>query len=343
VPRAELHAAVHFLRHTAIDEGVKVDMHIDNAYVVDALHSFVSGWRPTAQTTNGDLWADLLDDSRGTAYLTSGKVQVFKIKAHLSLPEALARGYSKLAWQANRVADELAEQGARRSAHSAGDQQLVAQLDRAAGQVVRRLQAVARFVLENRRPFEKVVRAPQKPLRRRLADAGEASGHELKFSAGVRCTKCRQHSRMKPALTGWATVQCPGPGARHGHAVQCIRGLTFCTTCGHWASLSGASSRGMHRKCTGQATKRGSELLTRLASQPPKLPDLHGRKTWPDGTPADSSAALAAAGCKRRATGVPSTVPSRQESSGHQVNSFVNLRLKAVYDRVRARSKGKQP
>jgi hypothetical protein len=148
---------------------------------------------------------------------------------------------------------------------------------------------------------------------------------------------------MKPALMGWATVQCPGPGARHGHAVQCIRGLTFCTTCGHWASLSGASSRGMHRTCTGQATKRGRELLTRLANQPPKLPDLHGRKAWPDGTPADPPAALAAAGRKRRATGVPSTMPLCQKSSNSQVNSFVNPRLMAVYARVRARSQGKQP
>jgi hypothetical protein len=214
--------------------------------------------------------------------------------------------------------------------------QVVRQLDAVGRVVVRRLLAVARYVFEHKQPEVKVARATRVPLRRRVVEAGKASGHVLRFSAGVVCTQCRQSSRMKQALTSWAVAQCPGPGKKHGHTVQCYRGLCFCTACGQWAGLSGASSRGIHKACTGQATKRGKELLARMACDPPRLPDLHGRRAWPDGTPADPPAALAAAvGRQRRGAGVPSI-------AAHPATTVMsNSRMQAVLARVRAREQGR--
>jgi hypothetical protein len=77
------------------------------------------------------------------------------------------------------------------------------------------------------------------PIRRRVQDVGSSSGHILFYSAGVGCKSCRQHSRMKTALTGWATQRCPGPGVRLGHAMRQVHGLAFCAVCGGWATLGG--------------------------------------------------------------------------------------------------------
>jgi ribonuclease HI len=329
VPRAELHAAIHFLRHVILSDGVQVELHIDNSYVVSSFHNLAAGWRPAARTTHGDLWADLLEHARGLGYVVSGRVQVHKIKSHVTLSEALARGHSKLAWQANRQADALADEAARMSAYTDGDIAVVCKLDAVAKLVVRRLIAVVRFVVANRAPLARQERRSTVPLRRRVQEAGNRSGHMLHFSAGVGCKSCRQHTRMRPALTGWVVQQCPGPGTQHGHCMRTIRGLSFCVVCGHWAITTGrgGSSRGLNKTCTGRATKRGRELLARLECQPPKLPDLHGRRVWPDGTPADPPTALAAAGRKRRVVGVPSPPPP----------PILNSRIQAVFDRIRAR------
>jgi ribonuclease HI len=358
VPRAELHAVIHFLRHVEILEGVSVEVHIDNAYVVNSFHQFVAGWRPTPRTLHGDLWADLVEDTRGFEYVLSGRVKAFKVKAHLSLQEALARGHSKLAWLANKMADELADKGARSSAFSAGDVQLVCRLDTAALLVVRRLHAVARYVVEHREPPVKTTRAVHVPLRRRVEAAGRQAGHILYFSAGVGCKQCRSRSRMRTALATWAVKPCPGPGSQHGHRMQTVHGLWFCTVCGRWAIATGAGSRGIHQQCPGFAAKRGGELLSRMACNPPKLPDLHGRKLWPDGTPPAPPAALAAAGRRRRAAGVPPSTPASSSSTraggaargqprppllfrprgADKEPSPAEQRLAAVYARVRSRA-----
>jgi hypothetical protein len=119
---------------------------------------------------------------------------------------------------------------------------------------------------------------------------------------------------MKQALTGWVVQQCPGPGVQFGHTMYQVHGLAFCAICGGWATPSGAGSRGIRRPCPGYATKRGQELFRRVASVPPRLPDLHGRRAWPDGTPAGPPAALAAAGRKRRVAGVPSYTQPRSKA-----------------------------
>jgi hypothetical protein len=128
--------------------------------------------------------------------------------------------------------------------------------------------------------------------------------------------------------------------------MRCIKGLSFCVVCGHWAMPSGACSRGMHKDCAGYATKRGTELLARLARQPPKLPDLHGRKAWPDGTPVASPTALAAVGRKRRGTGDPPNARGRTDRPVPHPSSNLSpaeRRIQAVFARVRARLPNHSP
>jgi hypothetical protein len=165
------------------------------------------------------------------------------------------------------------------------------------------------------------------PLRRRLLALGTQGGHSLRFGAGVHCQRCLQRSRMRKAITGWLASPCPGPGVTQGHQVRSIRGLYFCTVCGSWSIPGGGSNRAIHKPCTGYATKRGQDLLGRLQCEPPRLPDLHGRRVWPDGTPADPPKALAAFRRQRRGVGVPS--PPKTLA--------MNSRIQAVYARVRDR------
>ena len=56
VPRSELFALVHLLTHVRVPDGVLIEMHVDNAYVVNQLHALVAGWRPGINTVHGDLW-----------------------------------------------------------------------------------------------------------------------------------------------------------------------------------------------------------------------------------------------------------------------------------------------
>ena len=281
VPRAELQAVIHFLCHVTIGPGVQVQLYCDNSYVVNQVQAFVAGWRPSVMTRHGDLWADLLDSDRAVAYLQCGSVKVTKIKSHLTLPQAVAAGYGELAWRANEAADRLADEAARRNAYAAGDVRLVRQLDSVAAVVARRLLAVSRFIVENKRPADKVVKVKPIPLRRQLQDIGSLAGHHIYFSAGVGCKRCHQHSRMK-AASAWAANPCPGPGTRSGHVMRCLHGLHFCTVCGKWATEAGSRSRGMDAPCPGHPTQSGSRQLARFAQDPP-LPPYRWTQ-WPDGT-----------------------------------------------------------
>ena len=167
VPRSELFAAVHFLTHVTVIGEVLVEMFIDNLYVVNALHELIAGWRPSGKTVHGDLWDLLLEDELAMSYLTYGTIRIYKIKSHLSVEQAIAAGYSRIAWEANQVADDMADKGAARAQFSPGDVRLIGQLDSAAEAVGRRLLAVGRFVAEHRTVEERTEKAKVPPLRQR--------------------------------------------------------------------------------------------------------------------------------------------------------------------------------
>ena len=72
-------------------------MYTDNAYVVNTMYKVLAGWRPGPKTVHGDLWGEMCGHERGMGYLMLGSLRIYKIKAHLTLEESLARGCSRIA------------------------------------------------------------------------------------------------------------------------------------------------------------------------------------------------------------------------------------------------------
>ena len=259
---------------------------------------------------HGDLVSELLEDERGLQNLVSGKVNILKVKSHLTWKQTEPTGTPWIGWEANRVADKLADKGAILSEYSPGDINLVRLLSSNAEDVVQRLVAVGRYVVANRQVPIKTPKEPNASLRMRLSEAARVNQHELKFmaqggSGGVVCQTCQQHSRLRAAMA-WVTSRCPGPGTAQGHRMATVHGLPFCLRCGRF------SRAGLRGACAGHATSFGLRMLSRLNATPPMPP--YGYKTWPDGTPAEAERrvhrtlssrgvhALAAPSHKRRGT-----------------------------------------
>ena len=75
---------------------------------------------------------------------------------------------------------------------------------------------------------------------------------------------------------------CLGPGVEHGHQLQTVHGLSFCTVCGLWTSGDRMADVKLGKPCVRTATKHRRQLLRRLGRSPP-LPPYH-LTAWPDGT-----------------------------------------------------------
>ncbi len=97
------------------------------------------------------------------------------------------------------------------------------------------------------------------------------NGHEVFYEAGVGCRRCRKHTRLRLALP-WMRTQCSGPGAEHGHCMQTVHGLTFCTLCGLWTSEGRTTSAKLGIPCTRMVTGHHKWLLKRLGKSPPIPP-----------------------------------------------------------------------
>ena len=279
VPRSELFALVHLVTHVRIPDGVLVEMHIDNAYVVNQVHALVAGWRPGIKTVHGDLWSEICGCPEAMSYLVMGIIRIYKVKAHLTKAEAVRAGYTEAAWEANNAADELADQAANESEYGPGDVRIVQELGELSEEVCRRLVAVSSYIVENREPAERMVRAKMKPIRQRLEETASTNGHDIVFKAagssgGVRCRVCGLQDRFRTAWS-WVCNPCPGPGRVQGHSIRNIRGLEFCQDCGRYGN-------GLRSECQRTATAHGCRILNRLARKPPQPP--YRVRVWPDGS-----------------------------------------------------------
>ena len=326
VPRAELTAAIDFLRVAEIDEEVSVDLFIDNSYTVNLLHTIISGWRPSASTVHGDLISELLDDERGLQNLVNGKVNILKVKSHLTWKQTEPTGTPWIGWEANRVADQLADKGAVLAEYSPGDINLVQLLSSNAEDVVKRLVAVGRYVVANRQVPIKTPKVPNASLRERLSEAARTNQHELKFmaqggSGGVVCQTCQQHSRLRAAMA-WVTSRCPGPGTAQGHRMDTVHGLPFCLRCGRY------SRAGLRGACAGHATGFGLRMLSRFNATPPMPP--YGYKAWPDGTPAEAERRAHRALSSRHVHGLAAPSHKRKGTPGSRGGKAVKARTRRM-------------
>ena len=311
VPRSELVAAVHFVTHCTIEDGCLVELYIDNAYVVNTLYKVLAGWRPGAKTVHGDLWEEMCSHERGMGYLRLGILRIYKIKAHLSRDEAIARGHSGIAWVANQAADDLADKAAAEASYGVGDVRLVQKLDALANDVCKRLVAVGKFIVEHRTIEERVQVARVQPLRTRLDEVGRRNGHLLVYHAqgstgGVECRTCGIHSRLREA-GWWLAEPCRGAGCRQGHAMEVVHGLSFCKICGRYTRNPDVATKGLKQVCSGVPGKHARRFLRRVCAKPPLPP--YGVKVWPDGTKVEDVTA-GRKQLRRRATRTAARTPS---------------------------------
>ena len=196
---------------------------------------------------------------------------------------------------------------------------------------------MASHVLEIQLPAVGAPVAALIPLRAALSKAGVENGHEVFYEAGVGCRRCRKHTRLRLALP-WMRTQCPGPGAEHGHCMQTVHGLTFCTLCGLWTSEGRTTSAKLGIPCTRTVTGHGKRLLKRLGRSPP-MPPYH-LKEWPDGT------AVASLSHKRKRPQQPAAqaAESTAASFSHveRPRPVVNAALASLRARVLARLRADQ-
>jgi hypothetical protein len=316
VPRAELFAAVHFLEHVV----GHATLYIDNKFVVDGIAKVRGGWRAGPKTEHGDLWGRIAAQADSRLKMVS----TVKIKSHLKKDQAEAAGVPALAWEANFAADLLADQAAERHQFADADVEVVGRIDTTTEIVLRRLVSVASHILEAQLP---VVRAPVAtllPLRAQLSKAGAENGHEIFYEAGVGCRRCRKHTRLRLALA-WMRAKCPGPGVDHGHCMQTVHGLTFCTLCGLWTSEGRTTCAKLGIPCTRTVTGHGKRLLKRLGRIPP-MPPYHLTE-WPDGT------AIAKPSSKRKRPQQPAA-QAAVEPQAERPKPVVNAALASMRARV---------
>jgi ribonuclease HI len=183
VPRAELFAVVHFLEHVI----GHVTLYIDNKYVVDGIAKLRGGWRAEPKTEHGDLWGRFAEHVDGRLR----QVDTRKIKSHLEKAAAMTAGVPLFAWEADRVADVLADEAAARHQYTDADVAVVGRIDTTTAIVLKRLVAAASHILEAQVAVVRVPRAPLPPLRVRLGEVGKENGHMLYHEDGIGCRSCR--------------------------------------------------------------------------------------------------------------------------------------------------------
>jgi hypothetical protein len=95
------------------------------------------------------------------------------------------------AWEADRVADVLADEAAARHQYTDADVAVVGRIDTTTDIVLKRLVAAASHILEAQVAVVRVPRAPLPPLRVRLGEVGKENGHMLYHEDGIGCRSCR--------------------------------------------------------------------------------------------------------------------------------------------------------
>ncbi len=207
-----------------------------------------------------------------------------KIKSHTERGDAIQAGMDPLHWQANALADELAEAGARRAQLPAANVEEVLRLDREVAEVQAHLCAVALEVAKQAPQLygpntrsTRLAEAGERARQRReaLLEAERFTTHRLCPLSG-RCLTCLLGPTRDLPKLGFLRSKCPRrPGAIHGsHELRETRGLWWCAVCG------GTGVR--HFKKLGQEcqppTATGKRALQRLMDG---LRPYHV-KAWPD-------------------------------------------------------------
>jgi hypothetical protein len=288
IGRAELSALI--WAHRCHPVRVVVDAH----YLVTALAETGRPGPEQLHGPNGDLWALLVSEARPTW-----------VKAHLSLDEALQRGFPADHWQGNEVADRTASALAKSllppqdllaarqktSSLAAVLQAVISRVQLAAISANRTVRHIARRVHKPlwRRPKRVKAKAPAKPSlpelpavvgRPACCQLAPLPGPVLKGKClGVRCTACGRAARTQAQARKLGAALCPGhpdPAStrrqpRGTHELQRCSGGWFCLACHLLATPS---------RRAGAARARCPMPLFWQAARPCPASEQQVRRNW---------------------------------------------------------------
>jgi len=282
VHRAEIRAAEHCFeafgehRMQLLDN---ISIHIDNANVLKGIQRVTQGWTPGPDTPDGDLWGGIHTHTPKNLK----KENFLNIDSHLSKEEAIGKGFTYQGWNANNVADGLAEEGARRNQFWGPDIEIQQKIDQVTERVLKRMIKVHRLILEEQDTHQNKRDAANKlsklTRRKEVEGIGKDHGHKLVITDKVQCSQCHQKSGITKC---WRWIHQPCQ-ASHQHTLQTLHGLTFCQKCGHWDAKGGKGSRGLKGPCRpNEVPPFRRKSLQRLLLKDPQPPCGKG---WPDGTP----------------------------------------------------------
>ena len=226
VPRSETQALLSFLLATTGPAAVHIDC---QPVLTKAIQLQRGTWTPDAKTVNGDLW-ELIRRRLGSR---PGELSFHKIKAHLTQEEAMAAGYTAIAWELNGHADQLANEMADRAMVPLHIINKVKQQDQKTDLVLQRLMAINEVLVQHSRahPHEKLPKQAKVPRREQIKQVGLANNHKLRFGRDIKCQKCELSSSYKAATRVFSTT-CTGATYGPGHDVRNIHGLKICWKCG---------------------------------------------------------------------------------------------------------------
>ena len=239
VGRAELFAAVFAYECERYPEA----LYIDNQYVAYGIANCRRG-RSTKYLDgpDGDLWRRLIAAAPGTDPIW--------IPSHMELHEALARGYTELAWLGNRKADQAANEAtvALRPAAAEVGRRVTALDDLAVAQQV--IVAVQRAILE-------AAHGARPTVRRR---AGRAKTVRMTIFARLRAKRVVRIRRSRPDWRPPTITSAPavhdlrpvaGPVPPTAHGLSTSHWKVACITCGQTCMGTGRWTAFAKTRCPG--------------------------------------------------------------------------------------------
>ena len=214
----------------------------------------------------------------------AGTFAVKKVKSHQALHEVAPTAEALLAHWLNDLADEEAEEGARRAQLPFAVQRAVRYADEEAWKVQKLLLQIDMHVVEQYSElYGSVSRTVRLAERRKISHAAaqtkslakQQTQHHLN-AFSKRCRNCWQSPGLGDEIA-WLSAPCPGRPTVFDptHDLQQHRGLWFCRDCGAWATTKAINLGDI---CPREAGKDGQEVLRRI--QADKLPK--GVSAWPD-------------------------------------------------------------
>ena len=209
-----------------------------------------------------------------------------KIKSHTTRADAEAAGTSGLAWQANRLADELAETAATEAQLPQSALDAVKEVDTEASQVLEHLCTVAHAVAAQAPklygPSSRFARRAEATFRAKARKT--ATDEALRVTAHRwcgdtrRCLACLlRPSQQQPLLEFLGTPCSRRPHQIHStHKPACHRGLWYCEVCGANGHKTFSS---LARKCE-KPGEHGKRTLKCIRED--RLPQHLRASGWPD-------------------------------------------------------------